>query len=107
MTSKSVDVDYIIKNQVSKLKNEIDRAKAAYLSEVFTLEEYAKTKSDCENKLSSIKANTNTETRDIKPEIKNALKEIETEMSPAKKRLILSRFIRVIRVCPDGVEIDF
>lgn len=107
MTSKSVDVDYIIKNQVSKLKNEIDRAKAAYLSEVFTLEEYAKTKSDCENKLSSIKANINTETRDIKPEIKNALKEIETEMSPAKKRLILSRFIRVIRVYPDGVEIDF
>jgi site-specific DNA recombinase len=108
LTLKRIDTDYITKNQISKLENEIDRAKTAYLSAVFTLEEYAKIKSDCKNRLLTLKPGIGSnKCRDIKPELKNVLEEIEAETSPAARRLILKRFIKVIRVYPDRIEIEF
>jgi len=100
----AVNMDYIAKNQTTKLESEINRAKAAYLSGVFTLEEYTKVKSDCGNKLSEIKPDI---CKDIKQDIRNALQEIEAEELPAKKSAKLKRYIRVIKVYPDKIDIDF
>jgi site-specific DNA recombinase len=105
ITHKGVDADYIIKNQMANMEKELERAEAAYLAGVFSLEKYAKMKSNYDNKLSTIESKVAH--KDIRPELKNALQEIKAEKSPATKRLILKRFIEVIKVYPDRIEIDF
>jgi hypothetical protein len=105
ITRKGVDTDYIIKNQIANMGKELERAEAAYLAGVFSLEKYAKMKSDYDNKLSVVESKSAN--KDIKPDLKNALQEIKIEKSPAAKRLILKRFIEVIKVYPDRIEIEF
>jgi site-specific DNA recombinase len=98
------DDAYLFKAQIDKIEEELSRAKAAYLANVFSLEEYAKEKTKHETQLNIVKSNLekNKSNKDIKNEIKNALEEIENEQDPSKKRLILRRYIDVIKIYPNG-----
>jgi len=102
-------IDYIAKNQVDRIEKEKARAKAAYLSEDFTIEEYRKVKDECEAKLKAINSEIKKNSQEtIKRELKNVMEEVRAETSPAKKRLLLSKYVKAVRIYPDDrVSIHF
>jgi site-specific DNA recombinase len=99
--SNRVDPDLIKSTQIRKYEDELLRAEAAYLAGVDDLITYAKNKKNIENKILATKSTPEIKT-DIKEQLANALEEINCEVDPCKKRLILGRHINSIFIYPGG-----
>ncbi|MGE5631365.1 MAG: recombinase family protein [Caulobacteraceae bacterium] len=98
--------DAIIYNRRQQIQNELERAKKAYLAEVFTLEEYSKEKVRLENELSLLETK-NTSSDIVRKKIKNMLDEYRECKTIQEKKAKLQSVIKEIKVFKDYHSIEF
>ncbi|MFT9495498.1 recombinase family protein [Anaerosolibacter sp.] len=112
---KPVDVGDILEDRLKRLDKELQRAKDAYLAEVFTLDEYKATKDKLEKEKTLILddiSKSNTSKTDVdKSELIQKIKNVwhlysEADTIP-EKRKILMMFIKTINIHRDRIEVIF
>lgn len=112
-SSNSID---IFTDRIRKIDGEIDRAKKAYLAEVFTLEEYKSTKDKLEQEKAFLETeienhNKNSENNKLEKlqlKLDNLMTAFEEAETIQEKKNILMKFITRIELCKDGtIDINF
>lgn len=98
--------DAIIYNRRQQIQNELERAKKAYLAEVFTLEEYSREKTRLENELSLLEMK-NTSSDIVRKKVKNMLDEYKQCKTIQEKKAKLQSVIKEIKVFQDRYIIEF
>lgn len=109
---ESNSIDNILDNQKTKLQQEIDRAKQAFIAGVFSLEEFTEIKNKNESEIENIKKsitqqNDTEKAKKMKIKIENLMDKFKIAESIPEKKSILKEFIEVIYIGPDLISIDF
>jgi site-specific DNA recombinase len=105
-------VNDMLFTQKNKLQAELDRAKNAYMAEIFTLEEYGAEKKRIEDQLKQIDL-TITESKkaniakQLKSKINSLWNKFESVESIPEKKAILQEFIEVIYISPESIDIKY
>lgn len=99
----------IINNTRSKLQNELNRAKEAYLNGVFSLDEYALIRKKCERELASLTVPTKTASSLIREQSKKVFQKFESipEENILERKNLLKQIIHEIKVYKNGINIEF
>jgi len=110
--SDRVNYANILEDREKKIKSELDRAKKAYLAEVFTLEEYKNIKEKLSIELQEIQTTTKKDIKaknenNVRNKIRNLWDKFEITEAIPEKRAILQQFIDVIYIYPDKISIIF
>jgi DNA invertase Pin-like site-specific DNA recombinase len=113
--TKINEITTFVKNKKLKLQNELERSKRAYLSNVFSLEEYAEIKTRLEKELSEIQSdeNINEEERQkenakqIKIKIMNTWDKLNSTEDVQIKKALLQEFIQSIFITPEKIDMYF
>jgi DNA invertase Pin-like site-specific DNA recombinase len=100
----------IISGRKDKILEELERAKAAYIRSVFSLDEYTQIKQKLEDELAFVESeglNTTPKTIDIKPLIKNMLEEFNAceKGDIVARKVVLQKYIERIYYLPDSIDI--
>lgn len=98
MRSKSDDTLNLSK--IKMLETEVEQSDLAFRRKVYSLEKYVLIKETNEHKIEELKKAISEKTAIPEAEINFAIDELKTEKSPAKKRLVLQRYIKEIRLSP-------
>jgi site-specific DNA recombinase len=109
---KRFDIDSTLKSQRAKIEQETDRAKAAYLSGAFTLEEYIEIKTRCEASISKLESeiegcNEESQRESVINKILSTWDELQAEESPSRKRMMLQTYIEAILIYKNDIDILF
>jgi hydroxymethylpyrimidine pyrophosphatase-like HAD family hydrolase len=100
--STIIDVDVIKASQIKKIREDLEKAKAAYYAGVYDLTTFAEEKKRLENNMLTIKSTSPEKKDDGRKQLKNMLEELNLEECPNKKRLIISKRIESFYLWPDG-----
>jgi site-specific DNA recombinase len=107
---EKVSVNDVLSNQKNKLSMELSRAKQAFLSGVFTLEEYTEIKNKVEADMVSIE-NSLSKKEDkadkMKIKIKTVMDKYNNAETISEKKAVLKEIIEYISISPDSIDIHF
>ncbi len=109
---QTVDFNSLYFNRKTKIETELNRAKTAYLSGVFTIEEYKEIKLKCENELKELQQYLSQGTQenqrnDVINKINNSWDQFQAEETPSGKRKILQTYVDSIIVYRNNIDIIF
>jgi site-specific DNA recombinase len=107
---ENISVNDVLSNQKNKLSMELSRAKQAFLSGVFTLDEYTEIKNKIDADMAIIEkslASKEDKAGKMKVKIKNAMEKFEQAETIPEKKNILKEIIECIYISPDKIYIDF
>jgi len=112
MIQRKSPLESLQANRKIRIETEAERAKSAYLSGVFTLDEYKEIKYRCENELAEIEKTVSVQPEEenrsiLKQRIISAWDELVAADSISEKRRILSTFIHAIYLYKDHVDVIF
>jgi hypothetical protein len=112
MIQRKAPLESLQANRKIRIETEAERAKSAYLSGVFTLDEYKEIKYRCENELAEIEKTVSVQPEEenrsiLKQRIISAWDELVAADSISEKRRILSTFIHAIYLYKDHVDVIF
>lgn len=98
--------DAIIHNRKQQIQNELERAKKAYLAEVFTLDEYIAERKRLEDELQLLEIK-NACSDTVRKKAKNIFDELKECKTTMEKKAKLQSIIREIRIFKDRFAIEF
>lgn len=110
---KEQNISSIYENRKARIEQELERAKSAYLENVFSLDEYKTIRNKAEIELKEIEKNEIQEQNEennkqlIRNKIKTAWDAFINEKNIPEKRAILKQFVSKITVRPDEIRIIF